>query len=366
MRLFVFILLLVSMEAALASENVFAPFREGISNYVTATEAATAQKKLKKLGAGLLDEAHVLLEESASKTEIEEIRAPFEHLIFSRLKQKQVSSEVMRSWLLSLIDSLRADQSIDDAFHRLMLEHIRKTYPAENETVPATKLLKLKDYVIAKKSLQSFFEELAREGEASGQATDLPVFPLKHFKFKSGDLTGLTAREHLIYNYRPNEIRARAQLMSFTLRVMDAEETFTTIKFRDGSAPLVLEHSQTEQYRLALRLMRMKKIELEREIGKSIRDIDLIIAAFESGIIAREELSLIVNNKDFYLPEVPFIRKALGFVGQLSITALSSNPVTAPYVLIPMIIYNTYVEMKNSGEKVDEDSFLFEAPERKR
>jgi hypothetical protein len=272
----------------------------------------------------------------------------------------------MRAWLFSLIDALRADATIDDTFHRLMLEHIRKTYPEENEIVPTTKLLKLKDYVIVKKSLQAFFGEMAREGEESGHASDLPAFPLRHFKFKSGDLAGLTAREHLLYNYRPNEIRALAQLMSFTLRVMDAEETFTTIKFRDGSAPLVLEHSQTEQYRLALRLMRMKKIDLERELGKSIRDIDLIIAAFETGIIAHEELSLIVNNKDFYLPEVPFIRKALGFVGQLSYTALSANPVTAPYVLIPMIIYNTYVEMKKSGEKVDEDSFLFEAPERKR
>jgi hypothetical protein len=361
MKFFFLINVFLIMSTSVLADSAFAPFREGQSEYVSEKEVKSARSVLKTNETKFLKELNGILE---SGKDLEDIHHQVERMILS-VQRRSIDSEKAKSLHEAVWTLAREARQIDDAFYRMILAHLENTYPSKDDHKPLEDHLKLKDYLVRKAGLKRVYSELKRTDEVVGADASSP-FPLKRFHFNFGDHKRITAREELLHKFNPGEVKELARIMDFTLNVVDAEKVFTTIKYRNSEETLVLEHSQTEQYRLALRLMRMKKNEFERSSNKSVKDIELLIAAVEAGVIQHSEIAMLVQNPDFYLPEVPFIKKAAKFVGQIAITGLSSNPVTAPYVIIPMILYNAYVEVKKAGTAVDEDSFIFEAPGRSR
>lgn len=356
--------------------DLFRPFREGKSNYVEAKDLRRAEKELKENQKRILENIQDLLisiEESPSAWTYRDLINSLEDIYLEELGEKEVRRDTQKKNLhRHVLNLLRGQELIDDTLHRLVNDAVNFEYPAPNKNKnikPKNAAIPLTDYLTKKKTLIRYHASLAKVKDEEVSSESLSPFPLKNFKYTVNGYRELSLLDRIFYLYTPSQIKEMALILDFALNVADARKVFTTIEFRDGEEPLVLTHSPTEQYRLALRLMRMQKEEAERnptKIGTYIKDIDLIASAYVLGIISYDELSLIVNNPDFYLPEVSFAKKVVRYLGDLSLLAVRVHPATAPYALIPLLLYNAYTETQNAKNKIDEDAFIFSLPERGR
>lgn len=356
------------------SESIFRPFREGKSNYVMPSEVLSAKKRLAALESRLIDTVIAefsLLEDHPNEAHYESFTNAMNEFFLRELGSKFKTASDKRAIYDHSLNLLRSEGIIDDAFHRLELEYLKKRFPTpnevENKAMARGPGILLKDYLAKKSALIKAYRRNVTTKEDSMTKDSENPFPLKRYKGTANGYSGLTIRERLFYLYSPAQIKELSSIINLSLSVADAKHVYTTIEFRNGEEAMVIEHSPTEQYRLAMRIMRMKKKASENDrtkLGMPVKDLDLIASAFELGVISYDELSLIVHNKDFYIAEKSFGSKALKYMANLGLLALRINPVTAGYVLIPMILYNSYQESIAQAKKVDEDSFFFDLPER--
>lgn len=367
MRVFSIFLCLVVCQLSIADDSIFTPFREGRSNYVKASEVQSATKYFKANKEAVLNDTAELLQNADPN---------FDTLILefdSALTKYVKKSSQKRTSLIHLINLMRSEELIDDVLHRLLNDQIEKTYPTdtevENEFVNPGPAISMKEYLGKKAALIKAFAKMAKIKDETVSRDQANPFPIKEFSMSAAKYKKISARERLYYLYTTSQIKEMASIIDLALNVSDAKSVVTTINFRDqNKAPLIIEHSPTDQYRLAVRLMKAEKKDAENDVlrlGRRVSNLDLIASAYELGILSYEELSLVVHDKNFYLPEVPMIKKVGKYVGELALLGLRVNPVTAPYVLVPLILYNTYVESKKGAKQIDEDSFMFTLPETK-
>jgi hypothetical protein len=353
------------------AQNNFAPFREGKSNYVTDKQALKAHKQFANNGEELLKSltTELALYPGEEDLSFEKLGALIQKAYESVPGRKTDFSYIYQNVLILM----RSHDLIDDMLYRLLNDYFEQLYfmeqvdnPTQNR--PEGPGILLKDYSAKKDAIKRAFDKMSKYKDEVVSSEQLNPFPIKQFKMKAGRVRDLSARERIYYLYSPVQIREMASIMDLALSIADAKNVYTTIEFRNGSAPLVLTHSPTEQYRLALRIMRTQKEEAEGDrsrIGSSVNDLDLITSAYELGILSYDEVSLIANNKDFYLPDVSFGKKVVSYFASLASIAIRVHPVTAPYAIIPMMIYNSYSEIKKTQTMIDEDSFIFSLPKRK-
>lgn len=366
---------LLSLPSFAGHEEIFLPVREGTSNYVSPKEFTRAQKKFKDREGEFIQEMKIILSELAQEGRDAGYDALLSELmnIYSKNFNKgQIGENELKEFFLNALVILRGNNIVDDVFYRLVQDYVKKEFPIYKngqkirEKGPA---LELPAYLSKKAAFNKNFLRVARYRDEIVKSTEPNPFPLKRYKFSVNGRGRLSLQERLFYLYEPKQILEMATIINFTLSVADAKKIFTTIEFRDSSGPLVLTHSPTEQYRLALRLMRMKKNEAETNpnaIGVQVSDLDLIGSAYLMGIISHDELELIVNNPDFYLPQISFSKKVMTYIGQLLSLGVRIHPATAPYAILPLVLYNSYVETQEALNKVDEESFIFNLPARKR
>lgn len=348
------LLLLSFLSFEISASSVLYPFREGTSNYVDDKTMEKSWKYFRTSAPEVLAKGKEAVEAHLGGS-LEDIIEELHSVTASSGRNERVR-------IGHLLNVLRQQNAIDDILYRLLRDTMEAKFPTaselENDHQNSGPALTLEEY-LRKKAW------LVKASTAASEPVSNP-FPKNKFSFTALKKRNLSAQEMIFYTYRPNQIRSLSNIMAFTLNVADAESVVTTVTFRDSSAqPLVLAHTAADQYRLALRLMKQKKSEAEREvsqIGRPVKNIDLIISAYLLGVISSDELALIVNDANFYLPEVAMEKKVLKFLGNLALLGLKLHPVTAPYVIVPLIIYNAYTETKDAKHRVDEDSFLFTLP----
>lgn len=360
------ILLSVLFVQTVLGQSIFAPFREGKSNYVSEKQAQKATGKFNGNEAILLE---TLSRNLSSIADFHE---------FTKVIQKSYDSLPGKKTDLSyayldILILMRANDLIDDILFRLLRDHFEQFFYVEpiessfTQQRPAGPRMPLKDYIAKKESIKKSFFKLSKYKEEVVTSSQLNPFPIKQFKVNLGDYHSLSARERLFYLYTPAQIREMALIMDLALSIADAKTVYTTIEFRNGSSPMVINHSPTDQYRLALRIMRLQKDEAQNDqsrLGTYVNDLDLIVAAYELGVVSYDEISLVANNKDFYLPEISFGKKVVNYITSLASIAVRVHPVTAPYAIIPIMIYNSYAEVKKAQTKIDEEAFIFSLPKR--
>jgi hypothetical protein len=360
---------LLACGGALAQDSIFRPFREGQSNYVSQKKAERALDKLSEIKDSLISDAEGVLAQYDEKLESTDLELFHAHLIVQLkpvLGKKLKFAEERRKYFLYALDLLRSEAVIDDTFYRMNQDFIAQKYPEEEELTPGPGL-SLKDYIQKKKVLKKYFSDFSAHSDDVTEEAQNP-FPFKHYKVKAKNYKNLSVRERLLYVYSAKQIKEMAMIMNLALKIADAKKMYTTIEFRDQSESIVLNHSPTEQYRLSVRLLRMKKKEAENDgskIGMSVEDMDLIGSAYELGVLSYDEISLIAHNKDFYVPKKSLALKVGKYLADLGLLALRVNPATAGYAIVPMMMYNSFMQSKKASETVDEDSFFFTVPERK-
>lgn len=338
----------------ISASSVLYPFREGTSNYVDEKTMEKSWKFFRTSAPEVLTRGKEGVEAHLGGS-LEDIVEELHSVTASSGKNERVR-------ITHLLNVLRQQNAIDDILYRLLRDTVEAKYPTtqelETDNQNSGPALTLEEY-LRKKAW------LVKASAVSPEPVSNP-FPKKKFSFTVGKKRDLSAQEMIFYSFRPNQIRTMSSVLSLALNVADAESVVTTVTFRNTTeAPLVIPHTGADQYRLALRLMKQKKSEAERDssqIGRPVKNIDLIISAYLLGVISSEELSLIIHDPNFFLPGVPMEKKVLKFLGNLALLGLKLHPVTAPYVIVPLIIYNAYTETKNAQHRVDEDSFLFTLP----
>ena len=341
-------------------QNAFAPHREGKSNYITDKDVQRAQKNFKGKEAEVIIKGKKLLLSQNADSSYEYLAQGLEEVFGSNVPYMHQSGLVL----------LRNANLIDDAFYRLMKDYYDELNYVPNDSSfdrPLGPGLALKDYITKKLALKKLYAKTSKVPTEVVLPSLPSALPIKQFKVSVNGRYNLTTKERLLYLYTPEQMKEMARIMDLALSIADAKSITTTIEFRQVTPPMVITHTPTDQYRLALRLMRIEKSESENNslrLGTPVSDLDLITSAYELGIISYDEISLIANNKDFYSPEVSFARKVVNYLGGLAGLAFRVHPATAPYAIIPMMLYNSYQEMKNAENKIDEDSFIFSLPTR--
>lgn len=352
MKTLLFIILTIFCAKSFAASDVLAPFLEGSSGYVDEKAFQRSLKFFKADGKIVGRNAEKIIsagQEGELGDVIDSIAVAFSG---NRRDERKIVENAL--------NICRFENRIDDVLYRLLLDTMKAKFPGVDEDVAPGPAMSLSDYLTKKRSILKY------STASRFPAPTVNPFPKNKFSFTVGQYRNLSAQEMIFYTYKTNQIRSMAKVMNLALNVMDAESVVTTVNFRDKTEePLVIVHSASDQYRFALRLMKMEKTAAERDsfrIGRPVKNIDLIISSYLLGGINHEELGLVVHDKNFYLPEVSMEKKALKYVGQLALLGLKLHPVTAPYVIIPILLYNTYVETKKLSHRVDEDSFLFTLP----
>ncbi len=175
-----------------------------------------------------------------------------------------------------------------------------------------------------------------------------------------------TYREKIYAEFTVLQIEAMGELLSKMLHYMNADRLNIVLEY-DDHEDIIIEASLMDQYRFALRYYDILKYEYENresKIGKGVDELDIIFAGLELGIISAKELEVLLINPDFYRPEISFESKLKSYIGDLFILGLQTNPSTAPYVILPLLIYRSFKASEKVPFSVDEDHFFFTLPER--
>ncbi|MGZ3787919.1 MAG: hypothetical protein ACXVLQ_05315 [Bacteriovorax sp.] len=269
----------------------------------------------------------------------------------------------------ALLAIVRTKKIIDDVEYRSLLDELKFELDQlssggdvedPSEMVNKSPMISIRDY-------HQKLELLLKDPKEEAKRVDL-VMPLKSFGVKLvPGVDKYTPREKLYIKYSPMQIRAMSEILSYTLKIMSGVKTSIVVE-TEKSQKIVLDVSLTDQYRLALREYNLKKKEYEQngaKLGVACDDIDILMASLELGVISKEEVAGLLNNPDFYRPDVPNWNKILHYAGNLAVMGLQINPTTAPFVVVPLLVYRSYMAAKDQINKQDEDLFLFTLPEKK-
>jgi hypothetical protein len=196
------------------------------------------------------------------------------------------------------------------------------------------------------------------------QITNDP-FPLKNFPVSVGEGQKISVKEKLYAQYTIDQIREMSQILGDALSIMtDVEKAETVIYFRKDShrEKLVIEHTPSDIYRLALRRFMMEKKQLIAKYAASnlpFSNLDILASANEMGVVSSAEIGLLTGDEKFYKKETPPYKKILSFVGKIGLTAAQIVPATAPYAIVGVIIYNSYNELNKAKESIELENFYF-------
>lgn len=189
-------------------------------------------------------------------------------------------------------------------------------------------------------------------------------FPISKFSVNALDSKNVTVLERLYAIYTPEQIKRMAEAMNLVLNVMDAVKVETTIVFRAdvGRENYVVEHTPSDIYRLAVRLFNMEKKKLISDNNNQnlpFTNLDILASAYEMGIVSEGEIAILTNDESFYRKEKSIFKKIGNYLGSLGMTAAQINPMTAPYAIVGLILYNSYQEINNGQDKIEYDNFYF-------
>lgn len=290
---------------------------------------------------------------------------------FEGTKIKRSRKLYEKSWSLIILG--KADGVINDLEFRALFDELRYQlqYPVRRKRVGGVRnnRTKLVEYPPALIQLSSYYKKLKRIQKMRRDTFESHelYLPIKKANFKDNkNKQRYTFREKLYAHYTPIQIKAMGSLLEYMFDIMMAQRTYTVIELSDKD-DIVLEATLTDQYRLAIRLYEIEKRKAERirtKIGRVVDDIDIVFAALELGIIAKEEVSILLTNPDFFREDISWEKKLGMYIKSLALLGLQTNPATAPYVLIPTLLYRSYQDADRELKSADEDLFLFTLPER--
>ncbi len=273
------------------------------------------------------------------------------------LFRDESSIELLPLHKLDVIKLARCHRQIDDVIFSLFRKQIQfEIQRAREETVfsePVTRL-KMQEYVVKKSSIQNKVRGLDK--------TTKNPFPLKKFPMEVYGIKGLTMRERLYTYYSERQMRSMAKVIDRILNIIDAEKVETKINLRDGSDPIIIEHTPSDIYRLALRMFTMERKRIVSEPGNGhlpFLPIDFVASAHELKVIDSDVVHLLTEDESFFKPEKSMAKKLASYFGKLGLTAAQLNPASAPYALLGIIIYNTYTEVNKIKNSVEAENFYF-------
>lgn len=169
----------------------------------------------------------------------------------------------------------------------------------------------------------------------------------KPYPQKARKLSHLSPRERLYLLYNPIQIRDLSDIFTRTLKIMDAKSADISIQLRDDSAPITVDLSEGEIFRLAIDLMKRALMQEEQNgflKGTQPKMIDLIAAAEETGAISGSLIADVLKIPELNDPKSSMLKKTGAILEQMGRIALISNPVTQIYGLVGFMFIDAIQE----------------------
>lgn len=219
------------------------------------------------------------------------------------------------------------------------------------------KLISLPTYYQALKTLRGKYQENA--GELPLQQTVFD-YRWKEFYLKVNGVY-LSPRAKLYNQYNTFQIKQLAKLMDDTMKTMNAQKISVNVDFDGNGVPeRTYDLPIPEKYRMALRLLNMEKQRLVEEgmLAAAPQNLDLLTAAFESGLIDGELLNELVNMKELKVKNFDrykVYKQMLVRIGKAAVTAI---PVAGPILIIPIVVIESYIDLRKNNH-VSDPSHIF-------
>lgn len=219
------------------------------------------------------------------------------------------------------------------------------------------KLMNLPNYEQALKALRKKYQE--NSGKLPEEQTVFD-FKWKEFFLKVNGVY-LSPRAKLYNQYNTYQIKQLAKLMDDTMKTMSAEKISINVDYDgNGTAERTYELPIPEKYRMALRLLNLEKQRLVQEgmLSAPPQNLDLLTAAFESGLIDGELLNELVNMKELKVKNFDrykVYKQMLVRIGKAAVTAI---PVAGPILIIPIVIIESYIDIRKNNN-VSDASHIF-------
>ena len=169
----------------------------------------------------------------------------------------------------------------------------------------------------------------------------------KPYPQKARTLSHLSPRERLYLLYNPIQIRDLSDIFTRTLKIMDAKSADISIQLRDDSAPITVDLSEGEIFRLAIDLMKRALMQEEQSgflKGTQPKMIDLIAAAEETGAISGSLIADVLKIPELDDPKSSVLKKTGAILEEMGRIALISNPVTQIYGLVGFMFVDAIQE----------------------
>jgi len=244
---------------------------------------------------------------------------------------------------LGVIDYLRSSGKIDNQAWLILR--------TESETLP-----NLSAYL---KDLKKF-SELRSKRQGEQRDTDISSLYTRELSVKSNGFNGVTPRQYLYFNYSSTQIIWLSSIAKKMISVMNSKNAVISVELEDDE-DLEINLSYSEKYRLGVKLawMEIEKAVHERGFGKRPRMLDVLMAGIETGVFGPEAMKELIkhprlmdgfrNKKKNYIEILKSVGKA----------ALYNAPVIGQFAAIPVLIWETFENMKEARDAQSSSTHLF-------
>lgn len=219
------------------------------------------------------------------------------------------------------------------------------------------KLISLPSYEQALNVLRAKYIENTKHSPVQETVFD---YKWKEFYLKINGVY-LSPRAKLYNQYNTYQIKQLAKIMDETMKNMNAQNIAITVDENgDGKAERSYDLPIPEKYRMALRLLNLEKQRLVKEgiLMTVPQNIDLLTAAFESGLIDGEILQELVNMKELKVKNFDRYKVYKQMLVRIGKSAVTAIPVAGPILIIPIVVIESYIELRKNNN-VSEASHIF-------
>lgn len=346
MKFIIFIgLLLVPLFAMSASQNFFAPVREGkskyvdLKNYQELSERYDTSTILKKMDIALNQVFN-------DEPDVAQVVAIFQTTFESEFNRYCGGKPCRKKLLRDILKIGRFNNKIDDVFYMLVNYYLRKnkemsSFQSYLYTIEYTR------YVRSQSDRDNtFIEESAFNVE-------------KRFNVKIKKIGKLTPRQRLYVLYDESEIELLGEIFSSMMARNFSLNSSIVFELSLGNEEII-DLSSTEQYRLALRLLDR---DIERALGngklrRKPMYMDLLAVGVELGLVSNDLLNELVTLEELKDPTGEKRKQVLGLMYNITKTFLVVNPATSLYALPAFLIIESVNQARKNKESTYADSLF--------
>jgi len=194
-------------------------------------------------------------------------------------------------------------------------------------------------------------DRLTKKVEENAE-TDLPQEYI--FKYQQ-----ITRREKLYKEFSQYQILLMAQLIEKTAKRIDAKESGLYFDFENtNSEREIYIFSPMEQYRVALKMLRKDIAEVkrsERFSGQNFDYEDIIMAAYETGIISSKDLNYVLKFEEFWNPKISRWKRLANLSLNIAGSATFLLPSPFNYISAIALIF-TQSAISNGTDTIDPET----------